>query len=1060
MNSFEQWLAEIGLENYVATFIENEIDFSVAGTLTEADLRELGLSLGARKKFLLAAAALAKPATANQDLGRVQPAEPSPEPISGQSPSGGERRQLTVMFCDLVGSTALSEKLDPEELRALLHDYRTRCGEVISRYEGFVARYVGDGILTYFGWPTAHEDDAERSIRAALEVVSAMTQASSIEKLAVRIGIATGPVVVGEQAGVGDQSKLAIGSTPNLAARLQSLAAVDQIVIASSTKRLLGHLFEFRDLGAHALKGIKEPIQAWQVTSVAQTEDRFSAARNAEYLTPLVGRKEEIALLMRRWEQAKDAEAQVVLISGEAGLGKSRVVHAVAELIKGAGAVAQVSLQCSPFHANSSYHPLIAYIERNAGLALGDSDDEKLNKLWAWLNKRVAASDADAKETVADLAAIFGFPGGDRFPMLPLGAARQKEKTLETLATCIIAEASNLPVMLILEDAQWADPSTLEALDAIVEQGRNSRLLVIVTFRSGFVNRWTNYPYVTLLPLGPLTHREAFAMAEQCTAESAIPPELLNEVVEKTDGVPLFIEEVSRGLVEVHHGHVADDTSKPYARLPIPATVQDALAARLDRLDIVSREIAQFAAVIGRDFKHDLIAAVCGLPAPELEQALTRLIESGFIHRTGIGAQRSYTFRHGLVQDLAYETLLKSRRHEMHRTIANQIESLFPHIANTQPEYVAHHYFQAGQFHHAAELWLRAANQAKARLALAEAASHARFGLDAINRSDATIGPASDLKRTLLTLLGDLESLLSRVDDANRYYRDAAKLATAPEQRHWIKNKLHHAKAVIRDNARIVYYEHGEGDETLLFVNPIAYALGTFQPIVERLCQDFRIVTVHCRGAGASDPLLRPYRVSQHVEDLQSVIRALGKPVVGVGISRGGNILATLSTKYPELIKKLVLVGLPLCDLMASNNPHPPADSYRRKRQELYDAQDLAALVRLHSELIFSEPVTKQMSEQSMRTVLALPSETVWSFFDIDSELDIRPILDRIAVPTLVAHGTDDQVAPIAHGLSASKQILNAQFYEFAGKGHLPMFTAVDEFCDLLRRFVHPNPYQ
>ena len=346
------WLRSLGLEQYEPAFRDNAIDGAVLPQLTPDDLKDIGVTqVGHRRKLLDAIAALGEPAPA------ATPA--AVDPISQAvtaAPSGGERRQLTVMFCDLVGSTALSEKLDPEELRSLLHAYRTLCGDVIARYDGFVARYVGDGILTYFGWPTAHEEDAERAVRAALEIVHTVKRASSTEDLSVRIGIATGPVVVGEQAGAGDQSKLAVGSTPNLAARLQGLATADQIVIAASTRRLVGNAFELTDLGEHDLKGIAEPVHAWRVERALVTESRFDANRGGGALTPLVGREEELDLLLRRWSQAKDGEGQVVLLSGEPGIGKSRILSALRERLEAQG-VQALRFQCSPYYVNSAFWP-------------------------------------------------------------------------------------------------------------------------------------------------------------------------------------------------------------------------------------------------------------------------------------------------------------------------------------------------------------------------------------------------------------------------------------------------------------------------------------------------------------------------------------------------------------------------------------------------------------------------------------------------------------------------------------------------------------------------------
>jgi class 3 adenylate cyclase/pimeloyl-ACP methyl ester carboxylesterase len=1042
------WLRSIELDQYAETFEREQIDRDSVRHLSDADIKDLGLPIGHRSRLRAAIQMLggsAAPASASEDVAE----HPSPQF------SGAERRQLTVMFCDLVGSTALSERLDPEELRAVLHAYRMECGQVIARYEGQVARYVGDGILTYFGWPKAHEEDAERSIRAALEIIGAVKNVPAPETLSVRIGIATGPVVVGEQAGEGTEAKLAIGSTPNLAARLQALAGADQIVIAASTRKLVGNAFELGDLGTHTLKGISDPVHPWLVKAIAETRGRFQAGRAVDHLTPLVGRKEEIALLLRRWEQVKDVEGQVVLISGEAGIGKSRIVHALIERLKDEEASpAQVQLQCSSFHANSSYHPLIAHLGRCARLAPEDTPSQKLDKLSAVLEQGDVASGTSGTEAVAFVAEILGVPPGDRYPAPRLSAAEQKEKTLQVLASQIVGTGQGRATLLVIEDAQWADPSTLDAVNAIIDRGHTERLLVVITYRPEFTHTWFNHPNVTHLPLGRLTRREAVLMVERLAEIGPMPSELLDEVVARTDGIPLFIEEVSRGLIE---SALPTDQSQAsgfasHAATPsIPATVQDALTARLDRLS-AAKEIAQIGAAIGREFAHELVAAVSPLSAVELERALTQLIESGLVFRSGSGPQASYTFRHGLVQEVAYQSLLKARRQELHRSIASEIGQRFPHVATTQPEQLAHHCFRAGLTEQAARLWLRAGTQAKTRLALSEAIHHARRGLEAIGESG--IAGFADIRVDLLTLLGDLESLMSLPDDANRHYREAAGLAVEPQRRRRVEDKLHHSKAVVRDGARIVYHEHGVGDDTLLFINPIAYALGTFQPLVERLCHEFRLVTVQCRGAGASDPLVRPYRTSDHVEDVRAIIQAIGKPVIGVGISRGSNLLARLAAQDPALIEKLILVGCPFCDLMAEDNPFPPSEIYRAQRTALYQLQDTKALVELHMAYVYPEPVMRYVREQSIRTLLGLPRETIMSFFDLDPELDIRGVLSQIAVPTLVAHGTEDQVALLASGRYVSEHIPGARFYAFEGKGHLPMFTAIDEFCDVLRRFV------
>ena len=646
---------------------------------------------------------------------------PAVEPATASGPlredvrfAGGERRQLTVMFCDLVGSTALSEKLDPEELRSLLHAYRTLCGDVIARYDGFVARYVGDGILTYFGWPTAHEEDAERAVRAALEIVHTVKRASSTENLSVRIGIATGPVVVGEPAGAGDQSKLAVGSTPNLAARLQGLATADQIVIAASTRRLVGNAFELTDLGEHDLKGIAEPVHAWRVERALVTESRFDANRGGSALTPLVGREEELDLLLRRWSQARDGEGQVVLLSGEPGIGKSRILSALRERLEAQG-VQALRFQCSPYYVNSAFWPIIDNFERALKFTRDETTDAKLDKLEALIVTHYGRPLAD----VRFVASILSIPCEQRYGALPMTPQKHKDETLRTLVDHHRSGRPPATQRDAVRGCALGRPTTLEVLDLLIDRVRTVPLLVVLTHRPEFQSRWSEQGHVGALNLSKLTRAQSAAMVSTLAGGKALPAALLEQILTRTDGVPLFVEELTKSILESGELKEAGDHYEyggSARAVTIPATLRDSLMARLDRFMPV-KEIAQIGAAIGREFSYELIAAVAPMPQAQLDDALLRLCESGLAFRRGTPPDAVYTFKHALVQDAAYDSLLKSRRQELHAKIARVIEQRFPNIKTTEPEVLAHHLTAAGLAEAAIPLWQAAGELALKRMA-------------------------------------------------------------------------------------------------------------------------------------------------------------------------------------------------------------------------------------------------------------------------------------------------------------------------------------------------------
>lgn len=743
MTDIRRWLEELELEQYFEAFETNEISFELLPELDHDVLKDVGVEkVGHRLKILKAAKREADKRHNGHDAAHAS----TTSATQGLEP---ERRQITVMFCDLVGSTALSERLDPEDLRTLMQAYQKVCGSVIERYEGHVAQYLGDGLMTYFGWPVAHEDDAERAVRSGLEIVEAVKQVKADPPLMVRVGIATGAVVVGET-GEGDASvpKLAVGETPNLAARVQGLAGEDQIVIADSSHRLTGGVFDYADLGEQALKGIVDPVRVWQVTGVAATRDRFEAT-HGDQLTPLIGRDAEISMLMQCWDRAKDGEGQVVLLRGEPGIGKSRITQAMRARIANEPHL-ELRYQCSPYYNNSAFYPLIDQLERAAGFTPGDTSDQKLDKLEGLL----AQSAVDPQDLAPLIAAVMLLPV-DRYPPLNLSPQQQKERTIAALADQMVGLTRKQSVLLVMEDAHWIDPTTVEAIGAVIERIRDLRGLFIVTYRPEFEPPWSAGDYITTLTLNRLSGRLGADLVAEVTGGKALPDEVLDQIVVKTDGVPLFVEELTKTVLEAGFLRDAVDHYELDGAVPsfaIPATLQDSLMARLDRL-APAKEVAQTGACLGRTFSHELLATICPLRDIDLRTGLQELASSELVFQHGKPPSATYTFKHALIQDAAYASLLKSKRQNLHQRIAEVLLENFPEIGDNEPEVVARHYTQAGIVGPAINYWEKAGIRAIDRSANVEAAAQLRQGLDLI-QTEKESGERDQRELMLLVRLG------------------------------------------------------------------------------------------------------------------------------------------------------------------------------------------------------------------------------------------------------------------------------------------------------------------
>jgi class 3 adenylate cyclase/predicted ATPase len=732
-------------------------------------------------------------------------------PLAEARTPDAERRQLTVLFCDLVDSTVLASQLDPEEWREVVRAYQTACAEVIQRFDGHIAQYLGDGLLVYFGYPRAHEDDAQRAIHTGLGMVEGIatlnTQLAQNRgiRLAVRVGIHTGLVVIGGVGGSGRQERLALGETPHVAARIQGLAAPDTVAVSATTFHLVQGLFSAEDLGSQMLKGVAMPVQVYRVQSGAGALTHLDVAVTRG-LTPLVGRELEVALLLERWAQVKEGMGQVVVLSGEPGIGKSRLVGVLKECV---AADPHTRLECrgSPYHQHSALYPVIDLLQQLLAFAREDTTDAKVRKLEAALSRY----HIDLQDAVPLFASLLSMPLPDHYSPLTVTPRRQRQKTLETLLAMVLELAAQQPVLFIVEDLHWIDPSTLEFLTLLVDQGPTARLFTLCTCRPEFRAPWGTRAHLTPVTLNRLPRHPVETLVVRVAGDKALPSAVVQQVVAKTDGVPLFVEELTKMVLESGLLREEDDRYEltgPLPPLAIPTTLHDSLMARLDRLAAV-KEVAQLGATLGRTFSYELLRAVSPLDEVTLQQALSRLVETEMLYQQGVPPRTTYLFKHALIQDAAYQSLLKSTRQRYHQRIAQVLAERFPETAATQPELLAHHYTEAGLNEQAIAYWQRAGQQALQRSANLEAVQHLTTGLALLATLPEiparvqqeldlrmALGPALSATkgsatpeveqtytraRALCAQIGETPQLFPALWGLCRFYRSRGKLLTARE---------------------------------------------------------------------------------------------------------------------------------------------------------------------------------------------------------------------------------------------------------------------------------------
>src|SRR5712691_640167 len=711
----------------------------------------------------------------------VQGHQEAPLPVTRSTPEA-ERRQLTVLFCDLVDSTVLASQLDPEELREVVRAYQDTCAKVIARFEGYIAQYLGDGLLVYFGYPLAHEDDAQRAVRAGLGMIAALGQLNTrLEqergvRLAARLGIHTGLVVVGEVGGGTRQEQLALGETPNLAARLQGIAAPNTLVISATTFQLLGGFFACQPLGTPPLKGLAQPLAVSRVLYESMARSRLEAAERTGW-TPLVGREQETGVLMERWTRVKEGGGQVVLLSGEAGIGKSRLVQVLQAHVAAEPQAWLMPCQCSPYHQNTALYPMIELLERVAlHFEREEPPQQKLNKLEGFLVQH----GLPLAEVVPLLAALLSLALPADYAPLNVSPEQQKQQTLHALVTIVLRLAAQQPVLFVMEDLHWIDPTTLDLLTLLVDQGPTARILVLCTFRPDFSSPWTGRSHLTQVPLPRLPRQQATELIRRVAHDKALPAEIVEQVVAKTDGVPLFVEELTKMVLE--SGLLQEQPERyeligPLPPLAIPATLHDSLMARLDRL-VTVKGLAQLGATLGREFAYALLQAVAPWDEATVRRGLQQLVEAEFLYQQGLPPQATYRFKHALIQDAAYQSLLRSTRQQYHQRLAQVLAERFPETAETQPELVAQHYTEAGLREQAMPYWQHAGQRALQRSATLETVSHVTRGLEVLSTLPETHERAQQelaLQIMLGAALGATKG--QQAPEAERTYARACELA-------------------------------------------------------------------------------------------------------------------------------------------------------------------------------------------------------------------------------------------------------------------------------------------
>ncbi len=957
----------------------------------------------------------------------------------------GERKQVTVLFADLKGSMELLADRDPEEARKLLDPVLEHMMEAVHRYEGTVNQVMGDGIMALFGAPLAHEDHAVRACYAALRMQESIRRYTEDVRrshgiaLQIRVGLNSGEVVVRAIGNDLHMDYTAVGQTTHLAARMEQLATPGSNLLTAETLRLAEGFVQVKPLGPIPVKGMEAPIEVYEMIGAGPVRRRLEAAA-ARGLTRFVGRQTEQEAIHHSLEQARTGQGQVVALIGEPGVGKSRLFWEFTHSHRTHGWLILESSSVS-YGKATAYLPVIDLLR--SYFQVEDRDDQR--KIREKVTGKLLTLDKALEPTLPAFLTLLDVPVEDS-QWQALEPPQRRRQTLDAVKRLLLKESQVQPLCLVFEDLHWIDSETQAFLDNLIESLPTARLLLLVNYRPEYQHGWSSKTFYTQLRIDPLPPASAEELLQALLGDSAELAPLKQLLINRTEGNPFFLEESVRTLEETQvlvGERGAYQLAKPLESIRVPATVQAVLASRIDRIPPEEKVLLQTAAVLGKDVQFALLRAIAEETEENLRRSLTRLQAAEFLYETQLFPELEYTFKHALTHEVAYNSLLVERRHALHARIVEAIERLYPDRLSEQVERLAHHAFRGERWAKAMSYHLSAAEKVKERYAYTSAASFCKHALEAAAKAP----DVGEERVRGLALLGDVRSLMGDLERANESYEQALEVSTDTAVRRWIANKIHRPHSVVRDGAKIVFYEHGSGNDTLVMTNPLLQGLATFQPVVERLCQEFRIITIDSRGTGSSDPLRRPYTLKDHMEDVRAVIEALAAaPVVGVGISRGGRIVVRLVDTYPSLIHKIVLIGA-----NSGTGRRATADEVRANLGQ----GNIEGALSLFSSRIFSEPETHDLAEQLLGSLLSQPLETILGFFlDPDPEAKIDLLLPKIRVPTLVVHGTADRTVPFEAGRYLAEHIPGAHLYAFKERGHLPIFTATKEFCEILSCFV------